>query len=361
MMDSKLGRASAVALLMFTCACGSTGNRGVDADAVPIGPAPPTLNPAAEAAPRTALPTEPRSGSASSAPRVPGASDAAADALNPTGAVAWPRTVGGAQSGSLAIARVGGRDILLTDLVSKWILRDPDGVRAILDDLVLSRIVTMESGALGIELPPGAIDKVVRERTEALAERAKKAGAPDIATYVKARLGKTPESFQEELVNEAAVDLLAPRCVRAWLLATERRNFRVIAVETDDAARSVQQRLDAGEDFGEIARDVSTDASKSEGGRMPPVVRGDQALARTAFAAELGTVTGPIEDGQGFVFMQVEAEPKVIEGPWSDVAERVEQSLLELPVEDPEFWQWKDAMFRRHEIDISAFLRLAGG
>ena len=59
--------------------------------------------------------------------------------------------------------------------------------------------------------------------------------------------------------------------------------------------------------------------------------------------------------------MKVEAAPKAFEGRWPEVSERVEQSLAERSVEDPEFWQWKDAMFRRHEIDISAFLRLAGG
>ncbi|MEL6428300.1 MAG: peptidylprolyl isomerase [Planctomycetota bacterium] len=348
---------SLAALGALVSACATADNRDVARDAVPIGPAPETLEPPQPEAPESSLPTQADPTGAGPAPRVAGAGDAAAAALRPTGDVNWPSGVD-AQDGAVPVASVGGRDILLTDLVSKWMLRDPDGVRAILDDLVLSRIVAMESGALGIELPKGSVEGVVRDRVRVLGERAQAAGAPDLESFVKARLGMEPTDFEQELVQEAAVDLLAPRCVRAWLLGSERREFRVIVVETQAGADEVQARLAAGEDFAALARELSVDPSKSEGGRMPPVVRGDQPLARTAFAANLGEVVGPIEEGEGFVFLVVDETGAPRTGSWTDIGAEVEESLERRGVEDPEFWQWKDAMFRRYEIDVSPFLRL---
>lgn len=271
--------------------------------------------------------------------------------------VAWPRTVDG--SSDLAVARVGGQDVALTDLVSKWIMRDPNGVRAILDDLIISRIVVLESATLGVELPSGTVEKEVGSRLRALESSAQKAGAPSLEVYIQKRLGLNQQTFLRELEREAAVDLLAPRCIRAWLMASDRREIRAITVKDQAGCDQVQARLARGDAFADVAKDLSTDRSAEEGGRMPPVVRGDQALARTAFAAQVGSVSGPIQDEKGFVFLLVEAAPEGQSGTWDTTGKAVEASLAARSIEDPEFWQWKDAMFQRYDIDLTPFLELA--
>ena len=274
-----------------------------------------------------------------------------------TGNVSWPKTLD--KDDTVTVAVVGGRSIDLRELVSKWMLRDPNGVRGVLDDLVLSQIVSFEAAALQMDLPSDAIKESVTERLRVLSEKAKEAGAPDLETFVRSALGLDPEVLLRELERDAAVDLLASRCVRAWMLSSERREIRAIAVEDEAGSREVQARLDKGEDFGDVARDLSLDRSKDDGGRMPPVVRGDQPISRTAFATALGEVAGPIEDGQGFVFVKVDGAPEPLEGGWDKIGEAVEASIAEREVEDVEFWQWKDAMYTRYEIDISPFLDLA--
>ena len=316
-----------------------------------------------ERGPVPSVPTKPLSD-----PSASSGDDSVARAPAPAGApsqptddrsVAWPRSVDGAPAETL-VATVGGRPVPLTDLVAKWIMRDPVGVRGILDDLILSRIVTYEAAALDVELPPDAVPDEVRVRVRELEIASRKAGAPTLEAYVKSRLGLDMDALSRELTAEATIDLLAPRCIRAWVLSMDRREIRAIALDDQAGVDEAQARLARGEDFADVAKDLSKDPSATEGGRMPPVVRGEQALAQAAFSSDVGTIAGPIQDDRGYVFIKIESRPELLEGTWDEVGDQVEASLTERQVEDPEFWQWKEAMFRRYEIDISPFLELAG-
>lgn len=373
--------ASVLVLLIAAGCAGAPKNRRVSPDGPqPLGPAPTSLGDgtgetseapedAGEAEPGSAASRADATDGGAGAPQEEGPATDVAEAAptaptgepSGTGNVSWPRTEDDAgATGSVTIATVGGKAIDLRDLVSKWMLRDPNGVRGVLDDLLLSQIVAFESAALRIELPPGAIDAKVKRSIRALGEQASAAGAPDLDAFVRSRLGLEPKVLVAELEREAAVDLLAPRCVRAWLLSNEHREIRAIAVTDDAGSKEVQARLARGEAFADVARDLSVDVSKEDGGRMPPVVRGEQPISRTAFATDVGGVAGPIKDGQGFVFVAVEAAPTPLEGGWEDIGEAVEASIAERDVDDVEFWQWKDAMYTRYEIDITPFLDLAG-
>ncbi len=58
------------------------------------------------------------------------------------------------------------------------------------------------------------------------------------------------------------------------------------------------------------------------------------------------------------MFLKVEAKPAILQGTWAEVGSAVEASLAALPVQDPEFWLWKEAMARRHGVDTQPFLDL---
>ena len=270
--------------------------------------------------------------------------------------VRWPEEVEGVAEA--VVATVAGRSIGVGELVSKWVMRDPDAVRGLLDDLILSRIVLLEAAALGLQPPAEDVERLVNQRLDALEAQARAAGAPDLATFIRARLGFEPDPFLRQLNEEAAIDALAPRCVRAWLLANDRREVRAITVEDRSAVDEVQARLARGEAFDAVARALSTDGSSEEGGRVPALVRGESVLARTAFAAEVGDVAGPVREGEAYLFVLVEAAPAPLDGPWTRVGAAVDTSLAARPVEDPEFWQWKEAMTRRYDVDTEPFLGL---
>ena len=92
-----------------------------------------------------------------------------------------------------------------------------------------------------------------------------------------------------------------------------------ILVETEDEATVVLSRLDAGEDFAEIARELSTDVgSGAEGGdlgcRSPTEYVPE--FADATMAAEINVVTAPVETEFGYhlilVTQREEATPEVV-------------------------------------------------
>jgi parvulin-like peptidyl-prolyl isomerase len=92
-----------------------------------------------------------------------------------------------------------------------------------------------------------------------------------------------------------------------------------ILVETEDEAVAVIARLDAGEDFGDVARDVSTDtgsgASGGDLGCSSPSGYVTEFAAAT-MAAELNVATSPIESEFGYhvilVSQREEATPELV-------------------------------------------------
>ena len=351
--SKRLGQVALLAASLVGCA--SSDNRSVDTDATPMLAAPPEMT--ADEVKEQGTPDAPETAAtAEKAIAEEATTVAAADQT-----VAWPKGVDASVDdvAGFGIGSVAGRKISLSDLVAKWVWREPARVRAILDDLVLSRIIVFEAAAMQIELPDDAIKNAVEARLKNLEADAKASGSPSLEAYIEEALGMKPPVFMKYAQEEAAIDLLAPRCVRSWLLSNERREIRAISVKSSDEVDQVQARLAQGEPFAEIAKDLSMDPSKDDGGRLPPVVRGsDLLLARTAFAAEVGEVSGPIKDRDGMLFVLVESAPAPLEGGWSEIGDEVEASLDGRDIEDPEFWQWKAQMLSRYEVNMDPFLNL---
>ena len=340
--------------------CATTDNRSVDTGATPILAAPPEMT--ADEVEKQGAPDVPETVVAAEEPITKKATtEKAATGPAADQTVAWPKGVDASpqEVADYGIGSVANRKIALSDLVAKWVWREPERVRAILDDLVLSRIIVFEAARMQIELPDDSIKNAVEVRLKILEADAKASGSPSLEAYIQEALGMEPPVFMRYAQEEAAIDLLAPRCVRSWLLSSDHREIRAITVKTSDEVDQVQARLAQGEPFAEVAKDLSLDPSKDDGGRLPAVVRGsDLLLARTAFAAEVGEVSGPIRDRDGMLFVFVEAAPAPAEGPWSEIGDEVEASLATRDIEDPEFWQWKAQMLSRYEVNMDPFLNL---
>jgi parvulin-like peptidyl-prolyl isomerase len=81
-----------------------------------------------------------------------------------------------------------------------------------------------------------------------------------------------------------------------------------IVQPTEEEIRAVLQRVEAGEDFGALAREVSTDAaSASHGGRIGWVRPGTilPELEKPVFSTEVGTTAGPLETSVGWFLISV--------------------------------------------------------
>ncbi|MEW6746468.1 MAG: peptidylprolyl isomerase [Planctomycetota bacterium] len=81
-----------------------------------------------------------------------------------------------------------------------------------------------------------------------------------------------------------------------------------IVVTTEEEAQAILRRLEAGEDFGVIAREVSIDKTSAAHGGRVGWVRPGQILAEVetkAFALPVGSIDGPIRSPVGYHVIQV--------------------------------------------------------
>lgn len=259
-----------------------------------------------------------------------------------------------------AVARVGGTEIGVDELVEAWTRRESAVVRRYLDELVLERLVVAEATRLDLTLEAAEAEAAAREVRARIEEQVRRAGSTDLRAFLRQELGLDPDRYLEAAERSAVVQLLAERCVRAFTLAQERREVAVILCADREVADLVQAGLARGEDFADLARAHSTDASGAEGGRIPAVLRTTSAISRLAFHTEVGEIGGPLEQGERWVFVRVEGAPLPQAGPWPAVGRMVLDSLAADPISDPEYWQWKDAMVDRYEVDTGPLLELIG-
>jgi parvulin-like peptidyl-prolyl isomerase len=88
----------------------------------------------------------------------------------------------------------------------------------------------------------------------------------------------------------------------------ERRDLRVVLTKTKAKAEQAKRALERGQSFKRVAKRYSTDnASKSQGGKLPDVAKGQQekALDQAAFSAPKGKLSGPVKTQFGWYVFEV--------------------------------------------------------
>ncbi len=155
----------------------------------------------------------------------------------------------------------------------------------------------------------------------------------EIAEYLQVPAGLNPDTGQasaEELFHSylhqvgfspqelrwvAEADLLREKVLDYFLEQvppeTEQAHLFAIRVDEEEQARQVLERLEAGEEFADLAQELSTDlGSKDKGGDVDWVPRGLlnwPELEEAAFSIELNTFSQPIATPTGFYIIRVEA------------------------------------------------------
>lgn len=265
-------------------------------------------------------------------------------------------------SGEPLVAHVGGQSITAKELFGAWLHRESRQVRGYLEELVLSRMVMFEALRLGVDLPQTALDEALNEASNRLQDQVQQVSEDiPVREFIARRLGLDPDSYLAYMREQTAIDLYASRVVRAWLMATQRVEVRVILTDAEDDAEAARAALDAGEDFAAVCARHSVDPSAAQAGRVPPVVSGPTAMARLAFSTPVGGVGGPVEEGGRWLLLKVDSRPSPTSGAWEEIGPLVEASLAERAIEDPEYWQWKTWLFEQYEVDMSPLLEFAAG
>ncbi len=88
-----------------------------------------------------------------------------------------------------------------------------------------------------------------------------------------------------------------------------------ILVETEEEALAAKERIDAGEDFAEVAKEVSTDGSAQQGGELGAFGKGNMVpeFEEAAFSLEVGEVSDPVQSLFGWHVIKVTDKQEGVE------------------------------------------------
>ena len=86
-----------------------------------------------------------------------------------------------------------------------------------------------------------------------------------------------------------------------------RASARHILVETEEECQSLKDKIEAGEDFAELAREHSKCPSGRKGGDLGEFGPGQmvEAFDKVVFSAEVNTVQGPVKTEFGYHLLEV--------------------------------------------------------
>ena len=179
----------------------------------------------------------------------------------------------------------------------------------------LDRMVTARSKMVSQEL----LDAEERELVASLSDDPTRAMV--LLNELRAAQGLGEKRWKSLLKRNAAMRLLVqddvkvtPDAIEAVIDAQHgaRRQCRVMALSNLDSCAKARMRLDAGEPFGEVAADMSTDRSAARGGLVLPVSRLDpswpSSFRQTLWSLQKGKVSSPVLIDNGYVFIRFEDE-----------------------------------------------------
>lgn len=122
-----------------------------------------------------------------------------------------------------------------------------------------------------------------------------------------------------------------------------------------DKATDLYQRIVAGADFAELAREFSQGAGQADGGEIGWVDRGALigGIEKVAFEKlSVGQVSAPFQTSMGFHIVKLEARETGAVLPLAKVAPKIKEELLAKALED-RFVKWlKSDLRRKHRVEV---------
>jgi len=125
-----------------------------------------------------------------------------------------------------------------------------------------------------------------------------------------------------------------------------------ILVEDEKTAKELVEKLAAGKDFTELAKEFSTDEeSRESGGDLGLFGRGEmvQEFEDAVFALEIGEISDPVKTEYGYHIIKLSDKQEAKTAVFEDVKDEIKSTLFDAKVEE-EYSTWLDEKFEEYEI-----------
>lgn len=258
-------------------------------------------------------------------------------------------SIAGCQSNDV-VASVGDEDITKEELYQSLVSKN--GAEA-LEALISEKIVELEAKKENIEVTEEDIEKEMQKIIDYY-------GSEDAFNQVLENAGYAKDDVKKNIRTSIEIEKLIEPTLgitedemkqyfndnKANFDQKEQVKTSHILVDTEEKAQEVKDKLSAGEDFAELAKEYSSDPSnKDRGGDLGYVVRGQMVpeFEEAVFTLEVGKISEPVKTQYGYHIIKIEEIKEAKEANYDESKEEIKEILVEqkMPAAYDEWLQQK--------------------
>jgi|GEM_PF-2413059 len=266
--------------------------------------------------------------------------------------------------GDMILARVDGAAIRASDLYQTFFLENPVRTRNALQNEILYILAGKEARRLGVTVRAGAVDEVVKKTIDDHRQRCASAlnAAVDLEKFVETQYGMTFAEYLLTVRRTAVFNLLLDRLVRYGEMSRRRLQVGVIVVKERLLAEEIRRKLDKGASFDVLAEKHSLDRSSSSGGILAPIPVDVNHPLYPLVEGVIGAKPGDLSAVEPTPYMTetvyrivkliADLEPSADE--YGSIADRVEESLRNDPIDLAAIQYWQLNLRSRYKIELTA-------
>ena len=226
--------------------------------------------------------------------------------------------------------------------------------------LIDNKIVEIAAGKENVKISDEDVDAEMKEFVEAN-------GGEESFQYALEQSGLTEKEIETEIVNylkivkllESEVDITDEEMKTHFeenkdsYNEPEQIEASHILVENEESANKVKEKLEAGEDFAELAKEYSTDPSNAEnGGKLGYFSKGTmvEEFENIAFSMKVGEISAPVKTDYGYHIIHVTDKKEAKEANFEDHKEEIKQILFDQEI-STEYSTWITEQREKLEIE----------